>query len=804
MVHVRSLIRFALPVLLVLLLVACGGGESEEPHVPSSSGGTVSGEVTDSADATDTSDTQTDAFTTDELTDPPPERSDVGEPLPERLLTAEEMRELVDPWIGSGGLGFGYASLTPAAQWPNGLVKVGPDTTDGGLHMPQQHFSGYHHDDPDIRGFSHLRMVGTGAADLGILRLLPLAELPFRDGEVWTPKDRESEWAHPGSFGVRLPEAGVDVELIAGHDHAWHRYTREGEGELFLLLDPLSSVTDRESEAASVALGDDGAVVGHLYFRGGFTGRGRGFDVWYSAEILPAPTGLRVHDGEAWVDEPTRSAEDRRVVFTWDAPPEEVTVRLALSLVGPDEAEARLEAVRNLSPEDMRTEAEAAWDEVFERYRFAGRHRGDGIKLATAIYNLYRMPTIHARDGEQYRGIDGEVHVAEGFTYLTDLSLWDSFRTLHPVLELADPELARATVQSLMAMYRVSGAVPRWPSFLTDTGSMLGSPGANVFAGAILKGIVDDLDHDALLDALHATDYGLLHGGERGRPDLDVLMTLGYYPDDINESVSKTLEYAWADDAMARIAEYIGAEDRVPEAMEGRSRWQHVFDDETRFFQPRGADGEFNRVNRTSTVYMRSGPFTEGNAWHWRFYPLWDLDAFADRFGREEMGAALEQFFSRSDVGRRDRVDTMFPDTLYWHGNEPPLSAVWMFVASDRPERGPYWVARILDRAYGVGPDGIPGNDDGGTLSAWLVAAMWGLYPVAGTDLYHIGPLHVDEVVLPDAWHGETRLVRDPALGREDLACIRDEDGQTYRDTIRHADLRGTLTFLPLEACEGP
>lgn len=775
--------------LLSLTLLACltACGSDADPA------GTVSGSSSDApTPSASTSDISGDeAFT---------ERSDVGPALPDRLLTAAEMRELVNPWIGSGGIGFGYASLTPAAQWPNGLVKVGPETTRAGSHMPQEHFSGYNDNDPDVRGFGHLRMVGTGAPDLGILQFLPLRSPPDRAGQTWTAMDKDSEEAAPGWYRVRLPNEAVTVELVAGHDQAIHRYTPEGQEPFVLFVDPLSSVTDRESERSSLSLDGDGLLRGHLFFQGGFTGRRRGFDVWFVAHFDAPPAALQQRSEEgAWTE--AESIDTARGVLVWDSTPEEVHMRLALSLVSEEHAEERLNAIRAATAESLRAEAEEAWDAIFERYRFQGRHRGDAIKLSTAIYNLYRMPTLLGPVGTPWRGFDGEVHTAD-FPYLTDLSLWDSFRTLHPVLELAHPELARATVQSLMAMYAQSGGVPRWPAFLNDTGSMIGSPAAMVFAGAILKGLVDDLDPAELLMALYDTDYGDHEDPRLGRPDLDVLLELGYYPADVNESVSKTLEYAWSDDAMARIARHIGQEALVPLAIEGRDRWRFHFDPQTRFFQPRARDGSWERVRNTAAVFMRTGPFCEGSAWHWRFYVFQDAEALADLLGPAEMGEALETLFERSAIASDRSLNHALPDPYYWQGNEPPLSSPWMFHVTDRPERGPWWVARILDRAYGIGSDGIPGNDDGGTLSAWLVAAMFGLYPIAGTELYRIGPLHVDRVVLSGTSNGQVTLERDPRLRRDALACIVDGDGTVHRDTISHDRVRGTLRFVPLDACD--
>ena len=226
--------------------------------------------------------------------------------------------------------------------------------------------------------------------------------------------------------------------------------------------------------------------------------------------------------------------------------------------------------------------------------------------------------------------------------------------------------------------------------------------------------------------------------------------------------------------------------------------YENLFDAQTRFFQPRRADGSFDRVSDLAAVWMGSGAFTEGSAWHYRFYAPHDIEGLATLFGGPgPFGDALEQFFSRSALGRPGRVNLLLPDSYYWHGNEPDLGAAWMFYASSTPERRFHWVRQIQNRLYTSGPDGLAGNDDGGTLSAWYLFAALGLFPVAGTDSYIIGNpiLPLAEVTLLD---GTTLRIEAPGTGPE----VEGYTGLTVNGepwtvpTIRHAQLSGaTLHF---------
>ncbi len=206
-------------------------------------------------------------------------------------VTVEEAVDLVDPFVGTGGIGFGYAAETPAAMVPNGAVKLGPDTTNGGRHLHQHHFSGYHYDDPDVRGFSHLRLVGTGAGDLGLVRVRPFAARH-------TPMDKASEVASPGRYAVALPAVGVDVELTAAPRAGVHRYTYAAPG--VLVFDAAATIED--SEPAAEVRVDGASVEGEVLHAAGFSARGGAYTVWFSAVVDPPPQGASVEGSEAVLD----------------------------------------------------------------------------------------------------------------------------------------------------------------------------------------------------------------------------------------------------------------------------------------------------------------------------------------------------------------------------------------------------------------------------------------------------------------------------------------------------------------------
>ena len=711
---------------------------------------------------------------------------------PSAMMTLDEAMAAVDPFIGTGGLGFGYAALTPAAQAPFGLVKLGPDSTLNGTHVDFMHFSGYHYDDSGVRGFSHTHFIGTGVADYGNIRVLPLRDLDSgQPGSWWTAWDKGSESASPGYYAVDLPDADVIVQLAASTRGGIHSYEFVGDDPAHLTINATAAVSGGTVHDSSIEVTTDGAE-GWVTYGGGYTGRSQPFTVYFSATVEPLSESVSAWDSDGLNDSDSAEGVVAGGVFSWStAPSEPVVLRVGISFVDVEQAAAnRLEEVGERSLETVREDTEALWREKMGRVRIGGVDESTARMFYTALYNTYRMPTrLDGVDG-RYRGLDGEIHEASGHAYYTDLSLWDTFRTLHPWLTLIDPEAQRDCLLSLVRMYEQGGKFPRWPAAISYTGGMIGTSADMLFAGSALKGI-DGVDYEAALDGLLASQPEMRSGSAD-------YLELGYVADDHHgNSVSRTLEYAWADWSLANLAEFLERPEHDELRERGRS-YRNLFHEESGFFRPRTADGEWNLSRPVTEVEMGSGSYTEGTAWHWRFYAFHEGADFASLLGGESgLEEALEMFFDQSALGGSGPIDTLLPDDFYWHGNEPTIHAAYLFHEAGRYDRLAYWVREIQTRIYGDGPDGLPGNDDGGTMSSWYLFSALGLYPIAGSDVYALGTPLVPsaEVDLGDdstlvieapGASAENRYVRSVTLNGEPV-----EDGY-----VRHSDLRGaTLIF---------
>ena len=664
----------------------------------------------------------------------------------------------VDPMIGTGGAGFAYAGMTPAVQVPLGWLRVGPDTTNNGSHPEAlHHFSGYYWEDPQIRGFSHTHFVGTGTADYGNLRISfggdsfdrGLDRLP-RDW--WIVKTHGSEVAEPGYYAVRSQE-GVFAEMTTSDWSAIHRYNVP-QGA-WMAIDPTASVDDDHVDEASISPPDeDGVLRGRIVYQGDWVGRQNAIEMHFAIEVAPRPA--EVH---SWDDEPGRQA----LALRWDGDAR-VLVRVGVSLQSADNADAHLAQARQTTFAAMRADNRERWAEYLDRIRISGGSHRDRTVFYTALYNCFRMPSRLDEDGV-YPGLDGQLHDTP-HPYYTDLSLWDTYRTLHPLWTVIAPDETRNALRSLLLMARDGDYIPRWPAALSYTGGMEGDSAAMLFAEAATKGL-GGVDYETALELLDATatfvPTGDGYGGRRGVTDY---VQRGWIPADLHSAAaSNTLEYAVADNAIAELARFVGRADLEEKFAARAQNYENIWDPDTKFFRPRLSDGSFEEPFEPTVYHERSGVFAEGSAWHYRFYATHDPEGLISLFGGQQPFIdELEVFMERARLFEGDRTRLILPDPYYWHTNQPSLHSPFLFGAANRHDRMKHWVDRIMDEGYDTTPDGLIGNDDGGTLSAWYVLAAIGLYPVVGTPRWQTFAPRFDAVRIlgkAPAWYDDEPGVRD-------------------------------------------
>lgn len=654
----------------------------------------------------------------------------------------------VNPFIGSGGNPYVCGNVSPAATVPFGMVRLGPDTA-AKSGRRATNTSGYYYGDDHILGFSHTRLSGTGARDGGNFLVLPCTESDSPPGA--RPKrevrlDHRQERAFPGYYAITLPESGIRAELTATRRVGVHRYTFARGAKPRIFIDVTSVLGRGRSQDGQVRVrADANEVEGSVRTFGTFSARYGGLNVFFVARFSHPFAAVQAWEGGALArDRLTASGGDVGVDLTFRPTGQEpfVEVKLALSYVSVQNARANLDAEAGaLGFDRLLEKAVDEWEGKLAQIRVTGGDDRQHAIFYTALYHSLLMPTTFSDVNGDYPGFDGKVHRAAGYRFYTDMSLWDTFRTTHPLFTWIAPAEHRDMLVSLTEMAKQGGYLPRWPSGNGYTNSMFGTPADIVVAEAYLKGI-RDFDVKAAYQAMRKTALGPTEKSRfSGRAGVEDYLRFHYCPSDrMRQSVARTLEYCYADFAIARLAEALGHREDAALFGAHARYYRNLWNPQTQYFQPRDTRGTFSPDFRPELLtYLDPGgkytaAYVEGSALQWRWAVPFDAQGLVSLFKSPTFFVEeLERFFAKSApaVGA-------LPNAYYWHGNQPDLYAAFLFNSAGRPDLTQKWARWVLETKYGNREDGLDGNDDGGCLSAWYVFASLGLFPTAGTDRYEL------------------------------------------------------------------
>ncbi len=650
----------------------------------------------------------------------------------------------VDTRAGTGGTFWVAGHNSPAVQVPWGMLKLGPDTLSIGKHFGK---SGYHYGDVNIKGFSHTRLVGADVYEGGILRAFPSnTALSFTEASDYLPSfSHRNEVAVPGYYSVEFDSGGIQAELAATARVGLHRYTFTQTTNPVVYIDltgHLSRFGTVKSIVTSVNGGKD-QISGELVLRDDFSSRYGGLKTYFEIRLPVAATSYRflTNTGES----ASVPSGDPATVFLelQFASVSQVEMRVALSYVSAAGAVSNLvnEApIGGVAFDDVVTSTQTTWENFLGRAVATTSVTADLQKFYTALYNSARMPTImgdyDAAQNENYTGFDGAAHTTTGFSYFSDFSLWDTFRTVHPLYLLIARTEQDHMLRSLLRMAQESGRFPRWAAGGGHADSMLGFPAAITLAESYLKGLTA---FGAAAAYTLITQQASAASSLDGRECFDAYLTYGYCPfDAMSHSVSYTLEYAYADSALSSWADALGNAADADTFSSRALSYANLWNSESQAFLPKNRAGSFmNNCRLDELAYIGFNPcskhFIEGSAAQYRWYVPQSPSGLVAQFtaGALEL---LETFFERAPAA----IATPFPSGYYWHGNEQNLASVIFFNHLDRPDRTQYWNDWIRRTKYDTTSVGIDGNDDGGSLSSWFVLSAAGFLPVAGTDRYEI------------------------------------------------------------------
>ena len=675
------------------------------------------------------------------------------------LASAQNKTSYVNPMIGTVKMGHTF----PGACVPHGVVQLSPDTDTiphsiNGVYQKDtyKYCAGYQYDDKTIVGFSHTHFSGTGHSDLGDILLVPVTGiLKFNPGTADNPDSgyrsrysHDTENATPGYYEVTLDDYGVKAQLTATERVGVHQYTYPVNEEQKLLLDLIHGIYNYDGKVlwASVRVENENLITGYRITNGWSRENYTYFAISLSKPIRnygyvdrekPKYTGF-------WrkfnLYENFPEIAGRKIVchFEFGNEPTPLVVKVALSAVSMQGAMKNLVAeAQNKSFEQVAQEAAAKWEKELDVIDVQG-DEDNKTMLYTSLYHTMINPSVYMDVDGQYRGIDHNIHQANGFTNYTIFSVWDTYRALHPLFNIINRDRNKDIVNSMLAHYSqsVHKALPVWSHMGNENWCMIGYHSVSVLADAINKGL--DIDTDKALEAMvNSSNVGYYDGIAEYRK-------LGYVPFDVKGSGSSiTLEYAYDDWAIYNTAKKIN-DKNVADAYQKRAlNYQNVFDPELQFVRARMKDGSWKTPFNLLDTHGQG--FIEGNSWNYSFYVPHDVKGLIGQMGGDmQFTRRLDSLFTMHlpDEFFEDTEDVTREGILgnYVHGNEPSHHVAYLYAWTSQPWKTQYWVREIMDRMYLNSIDGLCGNDDCGQMSAWYIFSAMGFYPVCpGSGEYVLG-----------------------------------------------------------------
>lgn len=790
--------------------------------------------------------------------------------LPSVSAQTRDYTRWVNPFIGTGGHGHTF----PGATIPFGMVQLSPDTRidnwDGS--------SGYHYSDDIIYGFSHTHLSGTGIPDgCDILFMPTVGEPQFfaKEGDKsvngYASKfSHANEKAEPGYYSVKLDDDAILAEMTATKRVGLHRYTFPANSEAKITLDLtwrdktlMSQIDVKGDRVEGWRRSSSWAKDQTVYFVAQFSERFAA-PYWYEEYTYPTPHITKDQD---WID--SSLGEHIRVAFPFGRPENrQILIKVAISYVSIEGARKNLEAeLPGWDFDKVRADAKAAWNKELSKIAVSGGTDAQMTNFYTALYHTAIQPNVFSDVEGKYRGHDGKVHSlrnadtpvriagSSGETVAakqkvrntharsrrndahadksvrvpseqyTVFSLWDTFRAAHPLYTIIDQKRTVDFINTFIRQYEQGGRLPVWELWGEETDTMIGYHAVSVIADAMAKGI-KGFDYEKAYEAAK-------HSAELDHFGLAAYKKRGYISmEDENESVSKTLEYAYDDWCIAQMAKVMFLRDQKPtknapkanidskgvahfpidiekqayqddfkKYIQRAQYFENLFDPSTGFMRPKRNGGFVSPFAPNEVTFN----FTEGNSWVYTFFVPQDVSRLMELMGgREKFAAKLDELFTTKDkLTGRVQPDITGLIGQYAHGNEPSHHIAYLYDYAHEPWKTQKYVRQILDEFYKPTPDGLIGNEDCGQMSAWYIMSAAGFYEVTpGSGIYAFGTPLFPELKF-NLENGKTFTVRAKNVSQANKYILNAKfNGAPYKKAfITHEDIMrgGVLEFSMID-----
>ncbi|MFH4527642.1 GH92 family glycosyl hydrolase [Vibrio diabolicus] len=706
--------------------------------------------------------------------------NDSSSSLPGDPIVDLAVLKYVDPMIGTAASGHTF----PGATVPAGMVQLSPDTFIGsntdhesGLN-PWHSASGYWdssnyetgevvNTDVPLYGFSHTHLSGTGATDLGDILVLPYADMANIQLNSF---DKANEEASAGYYKTKLNQGQIEVELSATKRVGLHKYTFADGADRNVKFDLGHTLMNNNGKSLKnkVEVVDEYTIRGRKTSTGWFQGQDhQGQDIFFYAKFnQPIAKALL---GEQDL-EPTRemrngavySGDDLTAYLNFGTGEDPIEIRVGISPVNWQGAQKNLEAeAPSFDLAKVKEDAEYAWAEKLAKIKVEGGTDAEKTNFYTGMYHMMIAPIEFYDVDGQYVDMLGTVRtLKDGDTPNYSIySTWDTFRAVHPMWTIIDPDQATLYVKDLIRKSNDEfGLLPKWEGHGSETGTMIGYPSAAILGDAVTKGLIDaEQAYTASVKSARYTphEYPQIHD--------DILSSLMAGQLNYHEkeqcvrypnwnSVSYSLEFSFYDWTIAEMAKAAGDMDAYEEfkarSYNSLKHWDAEAGnaDGTGFFVPTELkEGDPCALKYASTDFdpYKSDAFyyTEGNAWQWQWAFMQDLDKLTEIMGGTQgLNDKLNNLFTADPNGGEAHQDMTGYIGQYIHGNEPSHHVIYLYNRTEESYKAQEYLDQVYDQFYKPTPDGIIGNEDVGQMSAWYLMSALGFYQISPTDpTYSIG-----------------------------------------------------------------
>lgn len=660
--------------------------------------------------------------------------------------------DYINPLMGTDSkFDLSNGNTYPAIAVPWGMNFWTPQTNKMGDGWAYQ----YHTD--KIRGFKQTHQPSPWINDYGAFALMPVTgQLKIKEEERASWFSHKAEIAKPNYYKVYLADYDTSVEITPTNRAAQFRFTFPETENAYVLLDAyfknsMVKILPKERKIIGYSCNNSGGVPENFrnYFVLVFDKDFQTYDTWGDDwKLLHSDQSQAQHAG-AVIGFRTQKGE-------------KVNVKVASSFISLEQAELNLlREIGNDTFEQTQQKALHLWEKELAKIQVLDNNIDNLRTFYSCLYRVLLFPRTFYEINEKeeivhYSPYNGKIEAGYMFT---DNGFWDTFRAVFPLFNLSYPEMNQQFMKGLVNTYKESGWLPEWAS-PGHRDCMIGSNSASIIADAFLKGNIEQNDAEILLEAMlkNATQNEGRPVKSVGREGVNYYNLLGYVPYNvgINENVARTLEYAYADFCIARMAEKMGKKNIADKYYQQSLRYKNVFDDQTGWMRGKNTDGSF----QTPFNPLKWGDaFTEGNSLHYTWSVFHDVNGLINLMGgKEKFEKKIDEVFNMPPL----YDDSYYGFTIheiremqimdmgnYAHGNQPIQHLIYLYNYAGKPQKAQAKIREVMKKLYASTPDGYCGDEDNGQTSAWYVFSALGFYPVTpASDVYVLGNPIFEQVKL--------------------------------------------------------